>query len=711
MIVHIILNSHLDPVWLWTKDQGIDEVLATAYTACNLLDTYPEVILTRGEAWFYETVEQLDPNLFARIRRHIAAGRWRVVGNWYVQPDCNLASPESYLKHGEIGGAYFRRKFGIRVKTGYNVDSFGHCAQLPMFYRRCDVENYVMMRPAENEMPLPANDFIWRADDGSEVLTSRIIGAYVCDVNNIARRLEQVIEAANPHLGHVMCFCGVGDHGGGPTRAEIDWLQEHRNDYPGCEIRFSHPDAYFEGIRASGAEFPVVTGELQHHAVGSYSIEHRIKRELRSAENSLIQSGDLLPEETRNRLWKHVLFATFHDVLAGSCIASAFPHIYDTLSEVRSVTADAVTAQIRRQNVQLPESPWQLLIFDNLSDREFNGIIEAEPWFGSAGQEYRKGKRFFLYDETDNLVLFSILPVESLITLDGCRIALALRIPPRKRRILRLIPEWEMDTLPPEPEKMPQHPELALRHTRSGKFSLSFRGTKFLDTFPKLQVLQDTSDTWSHRMVRYAATPQRSFTSPDGWKTLYSSSYAAAWISEWRDSEQNVIQVLCRTDFSRPGISLEFRVNWHSGREMLKLSLKTPFPVTEHLDGCPGGTVRRPFDAKEYPFFNWLTLKGKNHSLTLVSPDIFAFDMQPDGQLRLTLLRANFYAYDDKFPIPKGNPPILTDQGCIRFRLLLLPNADRNLIENEIHGFTNPVRNSETTRGIRHYLPEGSSPL
>ena len=351
------------------------------------------------------------------------------------------------------------------------------------------------------------------------------------------------------------------------------------------------------------------------------------------------------------------------------------------------------------------DRPRVLFTGDNLSGREFDGVLEAEPWLGPASGEYRKGKRFFLHDEAGNPVPFSILPGESLIPFGGCRIALALRIPPRGRRILKLTPEWEMDALPPEPEKTPKHPELSLRHTRGGKFSLSFRGTKFLDAFPEPQVLQDASDTWSHRMVRYAATPRRSFASPGGWKTLFSGSRAAAWISEWRDSEQNIIEAICRTDASRPGVSLEFRVNWHGGREMLKLSLKTVFPVTEHLDGCPGGTVRRPFDAKEYPFFNRLTLKGRRHSLTLVSPDIFAFDMQPDGLLRLTLLRANFYAYDDKFPMPPGNPPVLTDQGDIRFRLVLLPDAGRDLIENEIHRFTDPVRYSETTRGIRRFVP------
>ena len=60
MIVHIILNSHLDPIWLWRRDQGIDAVLGTAYTGCSILERYPDTHICRGEAWFYEMVEQMD---------------------------------------------------------------------------------------------------------------------------------------------------------------------------------------------------------------------------------------------------------------------------------------------------------------------------------------------------------------------------------------------------------------------------------------------------------------------------------------------------------------------------------------------------------------------------------------------------------------------------------------------------------------------------
>src|SRR5277367_5643191 len=90
--VHLVLNAHLDPVWLWSWRDGLDEVLNTSYYICNLLDRDPDIIYTRGEAWDYEQVRRIDPALFGRIRAHVRAGRWSTVGGWYLQPDCNAPS-------------------------------------------------------------------------------------------------------------------------------------------------------------------------------------------------------------------------------------------------------------------------------------------------------------------------------------------------------------------------------------------------------------------------------------------------------------------------------------------------------------------------------------------------------------------------------------------------------------------------------------------
>lgn len=50
-VLHVILNSHLDPAWLWSRAQGEDAAIATARTTCDLLDAYLQILATRGEEY------------------------------------------------------------------------------------------------------------------------------------------------------------------------------------------------------------------------------------------------------------------------------------------------------------------------------------------------------------------------------------------------------------------------------------------------------------------------------------------------------------------------------------------------------------------------------------------------------------------------------------------------------------------------------------
>ena len=137
----LILNSHLDPVWLWDKSAGMDEVIATARTACDMLDDYPEIFITRGEAWFYDILEACAPEVYARVKAYVDSGRWQVVGSWYIQPDCNRPSADSFRWRAEISRPTFE-KLGAKPTVGYNVDSFGHAATLPDFYRASGFDSY-----------------------------------------------------------------------------------------------------------------------------------------------------------------------------------------------------------------------------------------------------------------------------------------------------------------------------------------------------------------------------------------------------------------------------------------------------------------------------------------------------------------------------------------------------------------------------------------
>ena len=125
-------NAHIDPVWLWRWQAGVDEALASFRSAADRCDEYPEFVFTRGESWLYGQVERLDPELFERVRRLVERGQLardrRSVRAARRQPPDRVMGLRRQLLHGQ---RYFADRFGVSPTVGYNVDTFGHPATLP----------------------------------------------------------------------------------------------------------------------------------------------------------------------------------------------------------------------------------------------------------------------------------------------------------------------------------------------------------------------------------------------------------------------------------------------------------------------------------------------------------------------------------------------------------------------------------------------------
>ena len=220
--IHFVGNAHLDPIWLWRWQEGCGEVLQTFRSAIDRLKEFDDFIFTCSSAAYYDWVEQIDPELFSEIRDMVKKGRWVPVGGWWVQPDCNMPSGESFARHALYSQLYYFKKFGRICKTGYNVDSFGHCGNLPQLLTNSGMRTYVMMRPGMHENPdIPEKLFWWDGVDGSRVLTYRLSDGYGhTGTQNIAYELDK-IGAMLPEKQHdLMLFGGVGNHGGGPTRGD-----------------------------------------------------------------------------------------------------------------------------------------------------------------------------------------------------------------------------------------------------------------------------------------------------------------------------------------------------------------------------------------------------------------------------------------------------------------------------------------------------------
>jgi len=136
--IHLIGNAHIDPVWLWRWQEGYAEIKATFRSALDRMNEFNDFIFTCGCAAYYKWIEENEPEMFEEIKQRVNEGRWKIVGGWWIQPDCNIPSGESFVRHGLYSQRYFMEKFGLISKVGYNVDSFGHNGMLPQILKKVE---------------------------------------------------------------------------------------------------------------------------------------------------------------------------------------------------------------------------------------------------------------------------------------------------------------------------------------------------------------------------------------------------------------------------------------------------------------------------------------------------------------------------------------------------------------------------------------------
>jgi alpha-mannosidase len=368
-VLHLIAQSHLDPVWLWPLRDGVGEALTTLQSAVDRCAENPPFQFTFSSAAIYRWVEETDPRLFAAIKELVQAGRWEVIGGWVEQPDCNLPSAESFFRQALFARRYFAEKFGAAGHStiGYNPDSFGHCGGLPQILRQSGFDAYAFMRPEPWDNPDVPLLFWWEAADGSRVLACRIPTGYSQSYAATADDIEKAVREAvtkcfAPGFDHGVMWFGVGNHGGGPTREHIARVCELQRDPALPELRFSTVREFLAAVRRSPAvkRLPVVRGELGHLFRGCYSANGEVKRLHRASEKALFAAEALSVAAGAGRAanaalaeaWWQFLFGEFHDILAGTCVASTQDETRDRFGAVLTPAREQIlrcTAQLARR--------------------------------------------------------------------------------------------------------------------------------------------------------------------------------------------------------------------------------------------------------------------------------------------------------------------------------------------------------------------------
>jgi alpha-mannosidase len=370
--LHLTGNSHIDAAWLWPWTETVDVVKRTFGTALQLMYEYPQYTYTQSAAAYSEWIADKYPDMNAEIAQRIKEGRWEIVGGMWVEPDLNMPDGESLVRQLLVGKRWFKQAYGVDTRIGWNPDSFGYTWQLPQIYKKSGVDYFVTQKMAWCDTnQLPFKFFWWQSPDGSKVL-AYFPHDYANDNLNPVRLARDFTIAQKQATGlpAIMDLYGIGDHGGGPTRAILDegfhWTgldaQGHAHITP--KIEFGTAQSYFSSLEKQIApESPVwdyksiakgytappaVEGKVSiptwkselyfeyHRGVMTTQANH--KRNMRQGEVEVLNAEKFssiawalngvwslpYPGTELTEDWKKVLFNQFHDLAAGSGIGEIY---------------------------------------------------------------------------------------------------------------------------------------------------------------------------------------------------------------------------------------------------------------------------------------------------------------------------------------------------------------------------------------------------
>ncbi|HET6650016.1 MAG TPA: glycoside hydrolase family 38 C-terminal domain-containing protein [Candidatus Limnocylindria bacterium] len=720
--LHLIGNAHIDPVWLWPWEEGFAEVKATFRSALDRMNEYPEFVFTCSSAAYYDWVERNEPAMFEEIRERVDEGRWRVTGGWWVEPDCNIPSGESFVRQALIGQHYFASRFGRVARVGYNPDAFGHAGSLPQILKKARLTGYTFLRPEPHERELPGNLFWWESADGSRVLAFRINFGYTMwgDLEqHIRRHMDRFVDGTDA----LMCFYGVGNHGGGPTVANLETIRALQAADDVAALQHSWPGAFFDAV-SEADDLPVIRDELQHHAVGCYAAVSGIKRWNRQAEELLgfaerwasvaFREGLQPYPDDLSPAWRPLLFNQYHDILAGTSIEPAYEDARSQIGESMAVADRALTNGVQAIS-------WAV---DTRGPEGARPIVVANPhaWPSRRPVEVEVGRHAEggrLVDDEGREVPYQ--EVRPLATSKGRhRIVFVADLPSLGYRRYHLAAAGEgtaHETAAAVGEESATVVEGAVAEQvtighgsrpgtgsadapndvtagdtwiESGRWRLEIdpeRGwiawlhdrRRGRDVFSgpagRAVVAEDRSDTWSHGVTHFGRG-EDAFEA-DRVRLLEDGPLRATIRAETtRRSDGSRLTYEYSVHREHDVIEVRTAVDWRGRFEILKLRFPVAVEDPVATWETSYGHIERAADGAERPGQRWVDLSGATPDgdragVSILNDGKYSSDVL-GSEVGLTVLRSPIYAWHDPFvPAPDGVYPF-TDQGVQVFRYAIL---------------------------------------
>ncbi len=673
--VLLLCNAHIDPVWLWEWEEGAAAAISTFRVAADLCEDFG-FIFNHNEVILYEWVQEYEPALFKRIQRLVEQGKWHIMGGWYLQPDCNMPSGESFVRQILLGREYFKKHFNVRPTTAINFDPFGHTRGLVQILAGSGYDSYLFCRPVGYKFENPV--FVWRGFDGSTVIGHKTIDWYNSSLGKAREKIEKSIDenaAVSPHL----ILWGVGNHGGGPSRGDLQQITDLVRERKDVNIRHATPEAFFKTVAAQKTNLPVHDKDINPTFPGCYTSQILVKQKHRQLENSLFSTEKMataawsagLMDYPRDELYeamRNLANCEFHDILPGSSVQPVeatslrlMDHGLECLSRVRARAFFALASgQPKAKDGEIP-----ILVY-NPHPFEIEQTVVCEfglhdfNWEGTFTniQVYQNGRPLptQVEEEISNLfmdwrkrVVFQAILAPSRMNRFDCRLE---EVPEKPAVQLKTENGLIHFTSPKTDIVINAKTGLMDRYRVGGKDYLAKQAFRPV-------VIDHNEDPWG---MGY-----RQFRDVAGYFELLSPEKSAR-VSGVRSQKLDPVRVIedgparsivesifgfndsflvLRYHLPKHGteVEIEARVHWNEKDRMLKLSV----PVHSDCTACYGqvayGKQELARNGDENVSQKWTALVSEQNdgAVTIIDDGIYGSDFK-DNECRLSLLRSPAYS-------------------------------------------------------------------
>ncbi len=730
MLIRLIAQTHLDPVFMWNWEEGLASTISTVKSVIHLLSKYPDLKFCRSDGLFYLWIEQSNPELIDQIKALVKQERWILVGNWFTQADCAIPSGESLLRQAYYGQKILDRMFGIRPTIAWLIDSSGLPATLPKILKYSGLKYLVISRPPEDRIKLPAPLFDWISDDGSSVLTFRIPIGYSTYADEV-KRIKQVHNLCPEWLDQIMCFFGLGNHGGGPTEEQIKRIIEFAKSPESPELVFSSPYRFFEDVE-DNPSIPKYKGCLEKFVIGNYANELKLKQLHDIAQFKLILAekfsaivnilkADNYKHLQIDNLWEDFLYTEFHDILPGTSIEPALEDSKNILGGIISKADRIKTFALRRISNLIDtnkEGYVKFIVFNNTNLSE-TFYFEYEPWLiWQDWEDYR------LVDEEGKEV-----PHQQTWSAPAApghtRLIIKTNLPANGYKLLRVIgPKPDLAKIGPGFTKAFKLEPKHIKSISTPRYKIEFKDDntigKLIDSantdlaknnLIDWEILDDKSDTFAYYKLgygkaEYVLKPSKPLLTEQGplrWsikrKYVYNQSELTETMRIFDESEL---------------ILFDLQLFWKERWKLLKCRINLPFRKGNIYSGLAFGKTKRTEESIEFPYQNWILAKSADKSYPLRELAIIAgaglhsADIV-ENSIRLTIIRSPVYCHEEinNQKYTPGPEHKFMNQRRFNLRFAILPIYEESSIPKLIELSNGLIENTSLITTFTH---EGNLP-